>query len=81
MTTIVTTKGQVTIPKPIRDFLGLKAGSEIEFARNSDGDVVLKPAKKNSKTSRFGKFRGHARRAMGKGMSTDDILALTRGHN
>lgn len=81
MSTTVTTKGQVTIPKPIRDFLGLKAGSEIEFARNSDGEIVLKPAKKSSTTSRFAKFRGHAKKAIGKGMSTDDILALTRGEN
>ena len=28
----VTTKGQVTIPKRIREYLGLKPGSEVEFA-------------------------------------------------
>jgi antitoxin PrlF len=71
MAITVTTKGQVTIPKPIRDLLGLKAGSEI----------VLKPAKKSSKISRSSKFRGHAKKAIGNGMSTDDILALTSGDN
>jgi antitoxin PrlF len=81
MAITVTTKGQVTIPKPIRDLLGLKAGSEIEFVRNSDGEIVLKPAKKSSKISRSSKFRGHAKKAIGNGMSTDDILALTSGDN
>ncbi len=33
----VTTKGQVTIPKQIRDHLGIVPGSEVEFVRNSDG--------------------------------------------
>lgn len=32
----VTTKGQVTIPKDIRDHLGIKAGSEVEFVREAE---------------------------------------------
>ncbi len=31
----VTSKGQVTIPKPIRDHLGIKAGSEVEFVEEA----------------------------------------------
>jgi AbrB family looped-hinge helix DNA binding protein len=33
MGTRVTTKGQVTIPKAIRDELGIKPGDELEFVR------------------------------------------------
>ncbi len=36
----VTSKGQVTIPKPIRDHLGIKPGSEVEFVKD-DGAVRL----------------------------------------
>lgn len=36
----VTEKGQVTIPKPIRDRLGIGPGSEVEFVER-DGEVVL----------------------------------------
>lgn len=36
----VTSKGQVTIPKPIRDQLGIKAGSEVEFVEEG-GTVRL----------------------------------------
>ena len=37
----VTTKGQVTIPKDIRDHLGIKPGSEVEFVNKPDGEVKL----------------------------------------
>jgi AbrB family looped-hinge helix DNA binding protein len=37
----VTTKGQVTIPKDIRDHLGIKPGSEVEFVAANDGGVRL----------------------------------------
>lgn len=75
MPTTVTIKGQVTIPKPVRDLLGLIPGSKVEFRRNAEGEVVLKPAEKIPTKSQFAKFRGHA----GRGMDTEAIMALTRG--
>lgn len=75
MPATVTTKGQVTIPKPVRDLLGLIPGSKVDFRRNAAGDVVLKPAEKKSAKSQFASFRGHA----GEGMDTEAIMALTRG--
>ncbi|WP_108485125.1 AbrB/MazE/SpoVT family DNA-binding domain-containing protein [Oceaniglobus ichthyenteri] len=75
MSATLTTKGQVTIPKAVRDLLGLTPGSKVDFVRNAAGDVVLKPADTTVPHSRFAQFRGHA----GQGMSTDDIMALTRG--
>jgi len=75
MPATVTTKGQVTIPKPVRDLLGLIPGSKVEFRRNAVGEVVLKPAEKVPAKSQFAKFRGHA----GQGMDTEAIMALTRG--
>ena len=41
--TKVTAKGQTTIPKPIRDALGLKPGDRVLFVRKKDG-VMLVPA-------------------------------------
>lgn len=75
MTATVTTKGQVTIPKPVRDLLGITAGSKVDFRRAADGSVVLARTDKNQPTTRFAKLRGHA----GKGLNTDAIMALTRG--
>ncbi len=39
----VTTKGQVTIPKEIRDDLKLDTGSKIEFVIDENGDVKIVP--------------------------------------
>ena len=38
----VTSKGQVTIPKEIRDRLKLKQGARIRFTENADGTVTLR---------------------------------------
>ena len=43
MQTTVTSKGQVTIPKAVRDLLGLHAGSKVSFRRTRDGRVELVP--------------------------------------
>ncbi len=39
----VTTKGQVTIPKEIRDYLKLETGSKVEFVIDENGDVRIIP--------------------------------------
>jgi AbrB family looped-hinge helix DNA binding protein len=39
----ITTKGQATIPKPIREHLGLKPGDRVKFFIHPDGTVVLLP--------------------------------------
>jgi len=77
MPTTLTSKGQVTIPKPLREYLGLKAGSSVTFERLENGGVVLRPAKTRAArpTTAFVKLRGRATLRM----STEDILALTRG--
>ena len=72
MTTTLTLKGQVTIPKKIRDALDLQPGCKINFAVNDSGDVLLQKveahqnvaARKNPSPSlpedRFEKVRGRA---------------------
>ena len=40
--TRVSPKGQVTVPKPVRDYLGLGAGCDVEFEVARNGDVVLR---------------------------------------
>ena len=75
MVTTVTSKGQVTIPKPVRDQLGIGTGSAVEFEMGPDGRVSLVKADSADPASRFEALRGRA----GRGLSTDQIMALTRG--
>ncbi len=73
--TTLTTKGQVTIPKPVRDLLGLRPGAEISFEIASDGRVYLHPRGSEAQPqSRFRQLRGSAK----SGMTTDQIMSLTR---
>jgi len=75
MPVTVTTKGQVTIPKPVRDRLGIKPGSTVDFELAADGRIVLVKLGAHQPASRFRTLRGRA----GKGLTTDEIMALTRG--
>jgi antitoxin PrlF len=72
---IVGAKGQVTIPKEIRDLLGIVPGDKVDFHAAAGGEVVVSRADGKQPLSRFAKLRGHA----GKGLSTDAIMALMRG--
>lgn len=75
MPTTVTSKGQVTIPKPVRDRLGIVPGSAVDFELAPDGRVVLVKVGEGAPISRFRSLRGRA----GTGLTTDQIMALTRG--
>jgi antitoxin PrlF len=77
MSTKVTSKGQVTIPKRVREQLGIRTGSEVEFCLAADGQVVLVKTGKRAKPKAniFAALRGTASGTM----TTDEIMALTRG--
>jgi AbrB family looped-hinge helix DNA binding protein len=72
----VTSKGQVTIPLEIRERLGLLPGCEVEFTV-LDSEVRLRKVKGDRRRGRA--IVEHLR---GRGtirMTTDEIMALTRG--
>ena len=74
----ITSKGQVTIPKRIRDYLGLNRGSEVEFSFGADKEVVLKAKREPLKEpveSRFAAIRG----TLDLGMTTDEFMRFLRG--
>lgn len=43
MESAITVKGQATIPKAVREHLGLKPGDRVKFFLHPDGTVVLLP--------------------------------------
>jgi antitoxin PrlF len=75
MATTVTSKGQVTIPKPVRDHLGIGPGSQVAFRLADDGSIIIERADGTQQPSRFAKLVGIA----GPGPSTDEIMEMTRG--
>jgi len=72
----VTSKGQVTIPMAIRQQAGLLPNTEVEFVVKGR-DVLLRKAKGPSERGRrlVAALRGKATTRM----TTDEIMALTRG--
>lgn len=76
----VTSKGQVTIPKKVREQLGIEAGSVVAFELTEGGEVVLRPvtAGRRRRTAGRSRVAGLRGRATVK-MRTEEILALTRG--
>jgi AbrB family looped-hinge helix DNA binding protein len=72
----VTDKGQITLPKELRDQLGIGPGTEVEVIRRNDTLVVRKTADGPTRGAKL------ADRLRGRGdvaLSTDEIMALTRG--
>ncbi|MEQ1932151.1 MAG: type II toxin-antitoxin system PrlF family antitoxin [Parvularculaceae bacterium] len=45
MESAITAKGQATIPKAIREHLGLAPGDRVKFFKHPDGSVVILPTK------------------------------------
>ena len=80
----MTSKGQVTIPKKIRDYLGLKLGSNVEFEYIGDGRVAVKSA--TDFEERVRREEERIERALAElcgsahfGITTDEVMRLTRG--
>ncbi len=70
----VTSKGQVTIPIEIRQKLGIRSQSEVDFVVADDGRVYLVKRNGQPAANRFAALRGIATVKM----STAEIMALTR---
>ncbi len=69
-TATVTTKGQITIPKAVRESLCLRAGDRVAFVVRGPAEAVLKPITK-SVDDVFGRLHDPARRAL----SVDEMNA------
>jgi len=82
----ITSKGQVTIPKRIREYLGLKPGSEVEFGYGGDGMIVLKAepgldgkGRADREMQRMEKALADLRGTLDLGMTTDEFMRFVRG--
>ena len=79
MPTTLTSKGQVTIPKRIRDSLRLLPGAAVEFSVNREGDVVLHPPRARAGANKAPKDRFEAVRGRADVVwRTDELMKLLR---
>jgi len=79
----VTTKGQVTIPKQIRDHLGIGPGSEVEFVATDEGARLVAVNENLSEEEAARRFSDVLDRMEGTldlgGMTTDEYMDWLRG--
>ncbi len=71
----VTSKGQVTIPKKVRDKLGVRPGEDVGF-EEKDGLMLIQKAVTKSP---FDKWVGKLKHL--KGQRSDDLVKDARGHD
>jgi AbrB family looped-hinge helix DNA binding protein len=71
MKTIVSEKGQVTIPKPLRERLGIRPGQVLDFREEKGRLVATKTAEQDPLEAVYGIIK--------LGCSTDEIMISLRG--
>jgi len=74
----ITSKGQVTIPRDIRDRYGLLPHTEVEFV--AEGETVFL-RKSDGENHRLRAWLDQARGSADIKMTTDEIMSLTRGED
>jgi AbrB family looped-hinge helix DNA binding protein len=77
----ITVKGQVTIPLALRERFGLRPGTEVEFVAGEAG-LHVRPRKSGRQaTSAFDRWLAKAAGSAKPGMTTNQIMTLTRGED
>jgi AbrB family looped-hinge helix DNA binding protein len=77
MATTVTVKGQVTLPKAVRDAVGIKPGDRVEVKATAGGTVVIEKAAGTQ--SYIDRLYAIARERPLRGISTNELMMLSRG--
>lgn len=74
----VTVKGQVTLPKGVREAAGIKPGDKVEICLTSSGGVYIeKPGAAKAYEARLRALA--KRRLIRDGMTTDEFMEFSRG--
>ena len=72
----MTIKGQVTVPKDLRDAFGWKVGDEVAFFREEDGvKITLAPRRRRGRAI----VERLKRAPWNRKLTTDGLMAMTRG--
>ena len=74
----VTSKGQVTIPQPIREQLGIVPGTEVEFELENDGARLRRADGRTRGAAIVARLSGALKDSE---WTTDELMKLTRGED
>jgi antitoxin PrlF len=77
VSTTVTVKGQVTIPKDVRDAIGIKPGDKVEVRATASGAVII--TKLGARDDYRARLYALAKKRVIRGITTDELMELTRG--
>jgi AbrB family looped-hinge helix DNA binding protein len=77
MATTVTIKGQVTLPKKVREAAGIKPGDRVEVRATASGTVVIQ--KPGAGEAYRAKLYALANRRLIRGTTTDELMKMLRG--
>ena len=69
----LSTKGQIVLPKEVRDFLELRPGDRVDFVVRDNGDVLIRPAVIDIR-----ELKGLLRRPDQRAVSVDEMNAAIR---
>lgn len=69
----LSSKGQLVIPKEVRDFMHVRAGDRIDFVVRDDGEVVIRPA-----VTDLADLRGLLARRDGRALTVEEMNAAIR---
>jgi AbrB family looped-hinge helix DNA binding protein len=79
MATTVTVKGQVTLPKKVRDAAGIKPGDRVEVRATASGAVLIeKPRASDDYRARV---MAVANKRLVRGITTDEFMEMSRGES
>lgn len=76
----VSETGRITIPREIRKKVGMEPGTEVEITER-DGEVVVRAVDAVTSAEKFKRAIERARGSADTGLSTDEIMAMTRGED
>ena len=76
MTTTVTVKGQVTLPKQVREATGIRPGDRVDVRATAAGTVVIE--KSGGGDNYRARLQALAERKLISG-ATDELMRMTRG--
>ena len=82
LATNVTVKGQVTLPKAVREAAGIRPGDRVNVRVRPEGGVIIEAvAALKSEQVYSAKLEEMSRRRPFRGLSTEDVMRMTRGED